>query len=67
MRRGHDAPLCWAGALLISQSPMDADGGAVMMLFCRAAIQARWSILLTFEKFMSWSQSEHARETDKDD
>jgi hypothetical protein len=27
---GMMLPLRWAGALLISQSPMDADGGAVM-------------------------------------
>jgi len=41
MRRGHDASLRWAGALPISQSPIDADGGAVMEpIMARAARKA---------------------------
>ena len=52
MCRGHDAPLRWAGALPISQSPMDADGGAVMDPAWNFTYPSRCSILLTFQKLM---------------
>jgi len=44
-----DASLDWAGAQY-SQSPMAANGGAVMGPSWRETAAARWSILLTLQK-----------------
>src|ERR1700738_1884698 len=48
--RGHDAhPSDQAGAEQHSQSPMVADGGAVMEPKCSSGSRIRWSIQLTFQ------------------
>jgi hypothetical protein len=41
--------LRWAGALPISQSPMDAEGAAMMEPACASEFRRCWSILLTFQ------------------